>query len=196
MLEYTHMRENIDCGLCDGQIDVARLGKIFHCEGIGELIGYKLIIISYIHNGFTCEESRRNTVAAGGTFFSVLTVAVEKSVLLQVDEHEQQMEVRVRKVRLNLVKLVENRLKHTFFRGFAGRCNLACLSVNPSQILDVRYGVDYRYGVFGQEGLELVPQLVKLPCLNLIYTIRGSYVGDIPPGLNFMKACVRFKVIL
>lgn len=29
MLEYTHMRENIDCGLCDGQSDVARLAKSF-----------------------------------------------------------------------------------------------------------------------------------------------------------------------
>lgn len=190
------MRENIDCGLCDGQIDVARLGKIFHCEGIGELIGYKLIIISYIHNGFTCEESRRNTVAAGGTFFSVLTVAVEKSVLLQVDEHEQQMEVRVRKVRLNLVQLVENGLKHTFFRGFAGRCNLACLSVNPSQILDVRYGVDYRYGVFRKERLKLVPKLVKLSCLDFVDAVRGAYVSHIPPGLYLVVCGVRFKIIL
>ena len=126
------MRKNIDGRLSNSHIDMTRLGKILSCKGIVKLIRYKLFIIVNRHNGFTCIQSRRDTVAAGGAFFSVLTVAVEKPVRLHVNEHEQQMEVRVRNVRLNLVKLVENGLKHTFFRGFAGRCNLARLSVNPA----------------------------------------------------------------
>ena len=45
--------------------------------------------------------------------------------------------------------------------------------VNPSQILDVRYGVDYRYGVFRKERLKLVPKLVKLSCLDFVDAVRG-----------------------
>ena len=50
------------------------------------------------------------------------------------------MEIRVRKVRLTLVKLVENGLKYALLGRFARGRDFARLSVNPSQILNFRGG--------------------------------------------------------
>ena len=76
------MRQDIHCRLCLRGSYVACLCEVSHGEGVGKLIGNEFFIIRYGENGFTRIECRGNAVTAGGAFFSVSVVAVEKAVFL------------------------------------------------------------------------------------------------------------------
>lgn len=105
------------------------------------------------------------------------------------------MEVRMRQVRLNLIQFIEYGLENSGLRGFAGRAYFTCVRVNPAQILYVRYRINYRDRVFRKECFKLVSQLVKLSCLNFIYTARISYIGNVTPCFYLMEAAVRLNVV-